>query len=585
MGQTQEAQGNLKDAEASLKKAIAIQERLGARADVAEALCALGRVCSAMGRHKLALRRYRRAQARAESLELGDIQVRSLWGAAQAQLRRGEHAGALAAARRATERMPRLVGKLAEEQGATAREQFSEIFEVGALAAFALDDPESLAFFLESGRARSMLELLEGRDALRATRVPTSLQEALVTAQASERFAVRGLREARARGRLVAVRASRLRVDAARTQVKEVASRIQRAVKGAARVLYPEVPTLDELQEIVVHDQALILYGLFSADAVALVVTHEDARIVDLGSADRIREVARAALLEDKPYVDVEALVHLGELVLAPLALGAETTRLAVSPHGILAYVPFSALAGGREVAMIPSGAALRFLTREETGMGEGVLALGDPLYGNAVRGRLADGTRGRETELSPLPGTALEVEAIGDLKLLRGDATESGLKKALASSPRWRSVHLACHGHADPDDPLLSWLAVTPDATDDGFLTALEVLGLDLNSDLVVLSACETAKGRIFQAEGVYGLTRSCLAAGAPRVIVSLWRVDDEATRALMVKFYELWSPQEGAGLGTAAALEKAQAFVRSHETWAHPYYWAAWVLWGLPD
>jgi CHAT domain-containing protein len=76
---------------------------------------------------------------------------------------------------------------------------------------------------------------------------------------------------------------------------------------------------------------------------------------------------------------------------------------------------------------------------------------------------------------------------------------------------------------------------------------------------------------------------------AGAPRVICSLWKVDDQATRALMTKFYELWNPsgvnRGKPGLPTAEALRKAQEFVKSEEKWKHPYYWAAWVLWGLPE
>jgi len=80
--------------------------------------------------------------------------------------------------------------------------------------------------------------------------------------------------------------------------------------------------------------------------------------------------------------------------------------------------------------------------------------------------------------------------------------------------------------------------------------------------------------------------MTRAFMFAGAPRVIVSRWKVDDEATRALMVKFYELWNPKDGAkGLPTVTALKKAQEYVASHEKWRHPYFWAAWQLWGLPD
>ena len=115
--------------------------------------------------------------------------------------------------------------------------------------------------------------------------------------------------------------------------------------------------------------------------------------------------------------------------------------------------------------------------------------------------------------------------------------------------------------------------------------------------ADLVVMSACETGKGKIYKTEGIVGLARAFMFAGAPRVICSLWKVDDEATQTLMVKFYELWNPQakpgdpelvEGPaprGLGAAAALKKAQEFVRGHEKWKHPHYWAAWVLWGLAE
>jgi CHAT domain-containing protein len=146
--------------------------------------------------------------------------------------------------------------------------------------------------------------------------------------------------------------------------------------------------------------------------------------------------------------------------------------------------------------------------------------------------------------------------------------------------------VHFACHGLVRADQPQLSSLALTPDDHNDGFLTVLEVFRMRIPADLVVLSACETAKGRIYKAEGVIGFTRAFMLAGAPRVIVSLWKVDDEATRALMVKFYELWNPTDGSkGLATATALKKAQEYVASHEKWKHPYHWAAWQLWGLGD
>jgi len=128
----------------------------------------------------------------------------------------------------------------------------------------------------------------------------------------------------------------------------------------------------------------------------------------------------------------------------------------------------------------------------------------------------------------------------------------------------------------------MLSSLALTADDRADGLVTTLDVFRMTIPADLVVLSACETGRGRLFKAEGVVGFTRAFMFAGAPRVIVSLWKVDDDATRALMVKFYELWKTGRKS---TSSALTEAQEYMRSQPKWAHPYYWAAWQLWGLPD
>jgi CHAT domain-containing protein len=171
-------------------------------------------------------------------------------------------------------------------------------------------------------------------------------------------------------------------------------------------------------------------------------------------------------------------------------------------------------------------------------------------------------------------------------VQLLGAKASEAGLMEVLPTSKRWRAVHFACHGLVDVERPMLSCLALSRAGEDDGFLTALEILRTEIPADLAVLSACETATGKIVMGEGIVGLTRAFMFAGAPRVICSLWKVDDEATRALMIKFYELWNPKDGApGLGAAAALKQAQEFIRGQDRWKHPYYWAAWTLWGLSN
>ena len=245
-------------------------------------------------------------------------------------------------------------------------------------------------------------------------------------------------------------------------------------------------------------------------------------------------------------------------------------------------------------------------LHSEEREKGVGILALGDPDYGGASKGAQEIYYRGRT--LSPLPATRKEVETIGTKTLLGAKANEAGFRDALPTSKRWRAVHFACHGLVNIDKPMLSSLVLSNAGEDDGFLTALEILRTKIPADLAVLSACETGKGKIVKGEGIVGLTRAFMFAGAPRVICSLWKVDDEATKALMIKFYELWdgvaalSKASGAasnesngdgkkGMGAAEALQRAQAYVRNFkdkdgkQKWKHPYYWAAWVLWGLPN
>jgi CHAT domain-containing protein len=255
-----------------------------------------------------------------------------------------------------------------------------------------------------------------------------------------------------------------------------------------------------------------------------------------------------------------------------------------VSPDGALSYVPFSMVLPDRDVAYVPSGTTYQFLRENEAPPGSGVLAIADPDY-RAPRPHddAATSLRG-PSEYSPLPGTRLQAEAIGADRILRGpEATESGLVRALRQHLRWHSVLFGCHGLVDSQHPALSALALTADAQDDGFLTVLDIFRTPIPADLVFLSACKTGLGRNVRGEGIVGLVRAFMYAGSPRVIASLWNVDDDATRVLVTAFYGAWK----SGSSAAAALRKAQAVVRESKDhdWSHPTYWAAWVLWGLPD
>jgi CHAT domain-containing protein len=219
-----------------------------------------------------------------------------------------------------------------------------------------------------------------------------------------------------------------------------------------------------------------------------------------------------------------------------------------------------------------------------------------------------------REVFWTPLPGTAAEARALAAFMpdavfLVGADATESALKKVhgpailhiathgfflndqpsreqtrgLAATPR-RSVSVTERGPGPSENPLLwSGLALAganalASGEDDGVLTALEAAALDLvGTKLVVLSACETGVGAVRGSEGVYGLRRALVMAGAESQVMSLWKVDDEATKDLMVSFYRRLAERSG----RAEALRQAQLGMLGGAR-AHPFFWASFILIG---
>jgi CHAT domain-containing protein len=148
----------------------------------------------------------------------------------------------------------------------------------------------------------------------------------------------------------------------------------------------------------------------------------------------------------------------------------------------------------------------------------------------------------------------------------------------------QYRIVHIGTHGLLNNRHPELSGLVLSlvdqRGRAQDGFLRLNEIYNLELPSEFVVLSACQTGLGREVRGEGLIGLTRGFLYAGAARVVVSLWKVDDLATAELMRRFYSgLLGP---AMMRPAAALRAAQASMSKEKRWRSPYYWAGFVLHG---
>jgi CHAT domain-containing protein len=190
--------------------------------------------------------------------------------------------------------------------------------------------------------------------------------------------------------------------------------------------------------------------------------------------------------------------------------------------------------------------------------------------------------------KLSRLPFSRQEAEAAlsyapgaGNLKALSFDASRQ--RATSADLSRYRILHFATHGLLNSEHPELSGLVLslvdTTGKPQDGFLRLHDIYDLKLNADLVVLSACQTGLGKQVRGEGLVGLTRGFMYAGAPRVVASLWQVNDVATAELMKHFYHGLLKE---GLRPAAALRSAQLELMKQKRWASPYYWAPFVLQG---
>jgi CHAT domain-containing protein len=326
---------------------------------------------------------------------------------------------------------------------------------------------------------------------------------------------------------------------------------------------------------------------------------------------------------------------RLSEMLLGRVAKRMAGKRILVVADGALQYVPFAALpvpgTGDHPVPMLveheivslPSASVLAVLRRETKGTkppSKAVAVLADPVFepddprlqaaSSAGRraGREAAKARGSAAAGAPVgrPRAAPDSAEDGKPSFPRLAATRQEAEAIVATAPegmalraigfdasratamspelaQYRIVHFATHGVFDNDNPGLSGIMLSMfderGRAVDGFLRLHDIYGLKLPAELVVLSACNTALGKQVRGEGLVGVVRGFMYAGAKRVVASLWKVDDEATGELMGRFYE---EMLGRNRSPAAALRQAQLAMWSQERWGPPFYWAAFVLQG---
>lgn len=281
-----------------------------------------------------------------------------------------------------------------------------------------------------------------------------------------------------------------------------------------------------------------------------------------------------------------QRLRRLHELLIAPIAdllPKKESEKVVFIPQSELFLVPFPALQDEEGKYLIekhtiltaPSIQVLDFTHKQRVGNGElgngEVLVVGNPTMPQVI---LEPGQPAQQ--LISLPWAEKEAKDIASILKTEAITGKKATKVAILNKMKQaRIIHLATHGLLDNNRGLGSAIALAPSSKDNGLLTAEEILNLKLNADLVVLSACDTGRGRI-TGDGVIGLSRSLISAGVPSVIVSLWAVDDNSTSFLMTEFYTNLQQK----LDKATALRKAM--LTTMQKYPEPLNWAAFTLIG---
>jgi CHAT domain-containing protein/Tfp pilus assembly protein PilF len=407
-------------------------------------------------------------------------------------------------------------------------------------------------------------------------------------------------------------------------------ARLRQAADAARRD--PEPSGIEEIRAQVLDDDTLLLeYALGEERSFLWLVGQDRLESRVLPGRAELEERARQLhdLLRRSPRSGFRrqaelAAETLGGILLGPVAADLDSRRLLIVPDGALCYLPFAALPvaapdGGaapllarHEIVHLPSASLLALLRRERAGRRQApglVAVLADPVFGpdDARLGRRASSASfpqrtaarpRRELERSAeaagldgfprLPASRREAELI--LRLAAEGETfqafgfDASREHVLAGALEpFRIVHLATHGLIHPEHPELSGIVLSlldpAGRPRDGFLRLHEIYDLHLQADLVVISACRTALGQEVRGEGLIGLTQGFFHAGASRVVVSLWGVDDEATAELMGHFYRGLLRD---GLPPGQALRAAQLALRRDPRRSSPYFWAGFTLQG---
>ncbi|WP_146034030.1 CHAT domain-containing protein, partial [Nostoc cycadae] len=411
---------------------------------------------------------------------------------------------------------------------------------------------------------------------------------------------------------------------------QDIQAKIRFTSPRYAALTQPQIPSVPEIQQQILDDDTLLLqYSLGEERSYLWLVSKTSISSYELPKRADIETLVKQFnyLLKIRSYSlsndreigaesglgafrSSDVVAKLSQILLQPVADKLGNKRLLVVGDGALQYLPFAALPqpetvgkkiqpliAKHEIISLPSASTLAIIRREHKNrkIAPKTLAiLADPVFSkdddrlkSIVMQNVPPATNSKFS-FDRLPFTRQEAEAILALipKPQTLQALDFAANRAFVTSPQlsdYRIIHLATHGIFDTENPTSSGIVLSlfdeKGKLENGFLRLQDIFNLKLPAELIVLSACQTGLSKEIKGEGLVGLTRGFMYAGSPRVLVSLWNVDDEATSELMQKFYTKILKQK---LTPAVALRSAQLELWQEQDYSRPYYWAAFILQG---
>lgn len=557
-----------------------IVEGSGSRPDMALSRYVLGEVRRSQGELQQAVDVYQAAQTLQEELRDPELGWRILYGRGQALAALGKTDEAINAYKEAIRIIEQVRSDIAEERyKAGYIEDRYQVYVALVELFLKLHKPDEALFYSEKLRARAYFDQLGSAtsavdDPALGQRVRELGEQMRVLRRAVEKEYSTPQNERRSQ----ALELFSEELAQAETEYQTLLDNSRNSAAGSSAGRVEVVPSAAEIQHLLPRHAALIEYVVGKHIlSILLVLPDSVAGIsVEISSENLSSrtELLRDLITEKSPDW-IRPATALRKTLIDPLQTAGylnQVRNLLIVPDAVLNYVPFAALPAtnlrflGDEftIAYLPAAAAL--VRESKSSAGRTLLAMAP-----------SD---------AHLPNTPAEVRGIGQIfgpssRIVVGKGATKTLFKQIAAD--YDYLHLATHGSLNRNAPWLSTLELEPDDHNDGRLELYEIAGMKLRARLVTLSACETGLGRGYFTETpagdeFVGLTRAFLGAGSQNVLASLWAVNDQSTRELMLKFYRHLLSGNG-----AEALAKAQQELRRGDgRYRHPYYWAAFVIAG---